>query len=236
MFGAHLPRSPSIVNCGDTIPARSPAVCGQTPPVESRGFPALVFVWRRWTSSRCRVAFIQSRFIVRVWQLPSVWGGEIKNPASDSGAGLEKNFRFSSRCHLPARSLSTFDSGVRPGCGMDRPRSNRQPRLVRPGRLACATVRSGQFVAVMLMQVFIDGRSCIPGGRAPTTYTLRGRVILNSNIRIRECTGGAPTASAVLRGTSVGRGSKFKAQSSKFKRSSKGQVPKVPRRRSSWGY
>src|SRR5260221_2979323 len=59
-LGAHLLRSPYHVKAFPIGSARDFASEGQSPPVESLGFPAPEFVWCRRTSSRRRFLSIHS--------------------------------------------------------------------------------------------------------------------------------------------------------------------------------
>jgi hypothetical protein len=68
---------------------------------------------------------------------------------------------------------------------MDSPGRNAQPTLYRQCRVASAARIVGQLVADMFMQVFIErAETNTPNTRLQSTYTLPGRQIMNSNIRI----------------------------------------------------
>jgi len=81
-LGAHLLRSPWIVNPGSKHSACYVATSGQNPPAENLGSPTPDFGLVTVTSSRCRSLSYSQRLTFRSLSLAIVVHGKTKNPAT----------------------------------------------------------------------------------------------------------------------------------------------------------
>ena len=144
-------------------------------------------ICRQKTSSRCRVFSVHRSFVFP--SLPftsSAFAGKQKTLLTFRKQGERNPFILQ---NLLTPRLSILPSGPCPNGPLDSARANAfafaQPGLYRLCRVAFALRIVGQLVADMFMQVLIErGETNTTKRRLLATYTLRGRSILNSNIRM----------------------------------------------------